>query len=496
MQNSFTPLIALMGTLILFSWSFSRAYQYGKLGVLSWSQQVILSLPWLVYFGAWLNHSSLSFAMLLLLLSFSTFGYGILGYQIRKLAISAQNSTSTSSSIVDDLQPIQEIGQIIEPQIDQSISVIPAKISGSDLQLIQGIFGIDTFYATETIIQQGGGVVFKGNLRGDPKDTHQRLTEALSDRLGNKFNLFLVEGENSRPLIYVQLYNPELEKIPQSQKILSVILLAVNVFTCAILSGELQGIDLIAQPNRWISTLPFVLGVTSILAARELSQRWIAKKYEVLLTPPFCLPSSQIGTFGAFSRIKTALPNRKALFDLAIAPAIASGVISLAFLIVGLFLSKGSTVGLEVPSQIFQYSVFVGILAKLILGNSLSLDLLSIDPLVVLGWLGLTITALNLLPAGQLDGGRIVQAVFGRKTASLTTLITLLLLALASLINPISLYWAGIILILLRDQERPMLNEISELDSDRDIIGIAALFWMILVILPMTPMAAEKLGIG
>jgi len=507
MQNSLTTLAALLGTMILLAWSFARADRYGRLGILSWSQQILLALPWLIYFGCWLFHSYLSLAMLLLLLALSSLGYVFVGYQMCQLVenIPAQTSdyplskSASSSNLTIPKTPITS--QVISQA--PAVSQILNKIAAADLQLIQGIFGIETFYATETLPQPGGGVMFRGNLRGEPAEVHQRLSKALSDRsehLSRKYNLFLVDGEDLRQLVYVIPANSELEKVSNSQKILSLILFAVNLFTTSILGGEIQNIDLIAEPNRWHETLPFIIGISSILAVRELAQRWIARKYQIRLTPPFCLPSFQIASFGAFSRVKTPIPSRKALFDLAIAPAIASSIFSLFLLVLGLILSKNQveSIGilLELPSQIFEYSVFIGLLAKSILGNSLAVDLVSIHPLVILGWLGLTITALNLMPAGQLDGGRIIQAVYGRKTAAVTTLLTLLLLALASIINPISLYWAGIILILLRSQESPMLNEVSELDSDRDAWGIVALFWMILLILPITPLVAEKLGIG
>jgi len=71
----------------------------------------------------------------------------------------------------------------------------------------------------------------------------------------------------------------------------------------------------------------------------------------------------------------------------------------------------------------------------------------------VIGWLGLVITALNLTH-GQLDGGRIVQAIYGRKTAGRTTVATLIVLAIASLANPLALYWAIVIVFLQRDLER------------------------------------------
>jgi len=69
-------------------------------------------------------------------------------------------------------------------------------------------------------------------------------------------------------------------------------------------------------------------------------------------------------------------------------------------------------------------------------------------------------------------------------------------LAIATLINPLALYWGGIILILLRDQEGLMHNELSELEGDRDALGLFALFWMLITLLPMTATVAEKLGIG
>jgi membrane-associated protease RseP (regulator of RpoE activity) len=222
----------------------------------------------------------------------------------------------------------------------------------------------------------------------------------------------------------------------------------------------------------------------------------MAKKYKVTLSLPFFLPSSQLGSFGAFSRILSPLPNRTALFDIAIAPAVTSGVLSLLLLVVGFRLSAIGMGSIDIPSQIFQASVLAGTLAKLFLGDVLQNSFISIHPLVVLGWLGSAITALNLMPAGQLDGGRIVQAIYGRRTASWATVLTIIFLVIATVINPLALYWGSLILILLRDLERPMLNELSELDGDREALGVVALFWMLVTLLPLTTGVAERLGIG
>lgn len=138
----------------------------------------------------------------------------------------------------------------------------------------------------------------------------------------------------------------------------------------------------------------------------------------------------------------------------------------------------------------------VGTLSRVILGSTLQSAIVDIHPLVVIGWLGLVITALNLMPAGQLDGGRIVQAIYGRKIAGRATVATLIVLALVSLGTPLAMYWAIVILFLQRDLERPSLNEISEPDDARAALGLLALFLMVATLLPLTPALAGRLGIG
>jgi membrane-associated protease RseP (regulator of RpoE activity) len=164
----------------------------------------------------------------------------------------------------------------------------------------------------------------------------------------------------------------------------------------------------------------------------------------------------------------------------------------------GLVLSHPGSL-FQVPSQFFQGSILVGALARVVLGEELQKTIIDVHPLTVLGWLGLVINALNLMPAGQLDGGRIVQAIYGRKTARRTTVVTLIVLGLVSIFNPanpIPLYWAVVILFLQRDLERPSLNELSEPDDNRAGLALLALFLMLVTIIPLSPALAGRLGIG
>lgn len=492
-SNTFFPLLVLGFACLILGWGLRRSEGFNRLSLLTWLQVLMLVLPWLVYFGLFLFGTFINLASLLLVVSISTIAYVWLGGQIRK---AKENEPKNVPQVTPTTKLAGSKIELPPPKSEpKSEEKLTPKIDPAEIKKMQGIFGIETFYATEFIPYQQG-LVFRGNMRGEPDQVYAHLSKGLSDRLGNKYELFLLPGQDLKPVVMILPSREELisETIPQ--KVLTWVLVVSTILTCLSLGAQLANIDLNLHPEQFLAGLPLAIGIALILVAREVGWRWMGQRYKVKLGLPFLLPSSQLGAFGAFSRIQSSLSSRQVLFDLAIAPAIGSGLISLLFLGVGLFLSSHGAGNLQIPSQIFQGSVLVGILGKLSLGSALHIDLVEIHPLVLLGWLGLVITGLNLLPAGQLDGGRIIQAMYGRRTAGIVTVITLLVLAIATLINPLALYWGGIILILLRDQEGIMHNELSDLDGDRDALGLFALFWMLITLLPMTATVAEKLGIG
>jgi len=369
-----------------------------------------------------------------------------------------------------------------------TIEAVPAverpTMPKEDLQKLQGIFSVDSFYATNISNYQDGAMV-KGNLRSDPQSAYAHIQTNLRQLFTKPYQLFLVKGLDQRPLVVILPERP-VRVPPLWQKGLALVLLVVSVFTVAHLSEQLH-------LGWWLS-----LGLVSILAGRELALRWMAHRYGVKMSLPFALPSWQLGGFGSLSRFLSPLSDRKMLFDLAIAPAVMGGSLSLAFVTVGLCLSRFSDTlpTIEIPSQLFCTSALTGLLAKLVLGDKLHIDFVNVHPLVLVGWLGLVITSLNLLPAGQLDGGRLIQAMYGKRTANWTTVFTLLGLGTAAVIYPIALYWGMIILLLARDTDTLLYNELTETDSDRDAWGMVILFLMALTLLPITRGVAEFWQIG
>ncbi|MEG4939028.1 site-2 protease family protein [Microcoleus sp. F4-D5] len=501
-ENTATIALVLVALGIL-GWGFYRARPFGKLGILAWLQSVALMSPWLLFFGLFAAGIYLNLVAVLLLLVASTGLYIYLGRQLRKAASDAVlprpdaaevNSESDDFSASDSQPtPAKQIIKIVTaPPATNELEIIPVPVE--DLKAIQGIFGIDTFFATETIPYQDG-VILKGNLRGDPEQVHSRLTASLQERLNDRYRLFLVENQDDKPVVIILPSTNDPQPTTVYQKILAVVLLLATIATSLETGGLLLGFDFFNSPTRYLEVLPIAAGIWAVLGSGEIARRVLANRYNVRLSWPFFIPTLQIGCFGALDRFESLLPNRKVLFDIAFAGSAAGGIVSLLMLVTGLLLSHPGSL-FQIPTEFFKGSVLVGTLAKVVLGSTLQQQIVDVHPLVVIGWLGLVITAINLMPAGQLDGGRIVQAIYGRKIASRATLATFVVLAIASLVNPLALYWAIVILILQRNLERPSLNELTEPDDARAALGLLALFLMIAALLPLTPALAGRLGIG
>ena len=494
--------LILLAAIAILVWGYRRAQPYGSVGILAWLQSVVLMGPWLLFFGLFALGIYINLAGVLVLLLGSTGLYIYLGRRLRALGqdmLSTQRPAPLSATDSGP-EPAKSSAVLDGPDgLDQPTPATAAApeaitIPPDDLAQIEGIFGLDTYFRTETI-PYDQGAIFRGNLRGEPAATQAKLGQALTDRLGDRYRLFLVENLEQRPTVVVLPASADPAKTTPTQWALAGVLAIATLFTSLEAGAILQGFDLLEDFSRWRAALPFLVALLVILVAHEAGHWVAARRYGVRLSPPFLIPAWQIGAFGSLTRFESLLPNRSVLFDIAVAGPAAGGIVSLAMLVGGLLLSHPGS-AFQVPSEFFQGSVLIGALARVTLGDVLQAPLVDIHPLTIMGWLGLVITALNLMPAGQLDGGRMVQAIYGRKTLGRTTVFTLVVLGLVSLVNPLALYWAGVILLLQRDPERPCLNDISEPNDARAALSLLALFLALTVLLPLTPSLAGRLGIG
>ncbi len=519
-SNSFAIIAITAIAVLTVVWGYNRAKPYGEIGILAWLQSLTLTAPWLVFFALLVMGIYINLIGVIFLLLISATFYIYLGNLIRQKAQNKIDSQNINDIIKSDLeikkeednQEEENSNSLDSPSSDSETEISKDKVFSvtigklpqdfitipeEDVKEIKTIFGIDTFFAIETIPYQEG-VIFKGNLRGEADYTHQHLTERLTAKLDDKYRLFLVETPEEKPVVIILPSKNDPQDLTLVQKNLALVLFLSTIFTSMEAIALLLGFDLVDEWNRYPEVLPFTIGLWIILIAHEIGHQVAGAKNNVKVSLPFFLPSIQIASFGAITRFASLIPNRSVLFDISFAGPAAGFISSFVILFLGLNLSTSAT-GLEIPTNFFQGSILVGLLAKLFLQSNLESQLVSIHPFAILGWLGLVITAINLLPAGQLDGGRIVQAIFGRKTCRRTTIATLIVLGLVSLFNPmnsLTFYWAIVILFLQRDLERPSLNELTEPNDTRAGLGLLLIFLALLTIIPITPSLAANLGIG
>jgi membrane-associated protease RseP (regulator of RpoE activity) len=197
-----------------------------------------------------------------------------------------------------------------------------------------------------------------------------------------------------------------------------------------------HNVDLLEEPWKFYQGFPFSLTLLAILGTHEFGHYWMARHHGVPVTLPYFIPApSLIGTFGAFIRIKGAVPNRGALFDIGVAGPLAGFVVAVPAIVLGLTLSdikpaaELSGIGLG-SSLLFNGLVYV------LLGITPQAYDVILHPIAFAGWIGFLVTAFNLIPASQLDGGHIIYSLFGRWHRPVTLLCMLALL-------PMGWYWPG-----------------------------------------------------
>ncbi len=484
-----------LGALGLLGWGFFRARKKGKVATLIWLQGSMLFMPWLAFLGLLAFGIYLNVVGFLVLLVIFTGIYILLGRRIRSVQMpfsprpSVPSAQSEPSSAVTEAPP-----ESPESHETNVMSEVVARIPRQDLEGIQGIFGIDTFFATEAI-PYGEGAIFKGNLRGDPDKILALLQPKLAAVVGDRYQLYLVEDVREKPAMVVLPTAAVNQRTTPGAKILALLLLVTSILATMEVGANVLGFRLVDNWQGWPLALPFSAGILGILLVHEAGHRWMAGRYGVRLSPAFVIPSFGIGILGSLNRIESPVPTRKALFDIAFAGPAVGGLVSLLVLVLGL-LASGGDGDLLVPTGLLSNSVLVASLARLVLGSAVEGEVIGIHPLVAIGWISLGVTALSLLPAGQLDGGRMVQAVYGRKLAGRATFVSLALLGVAALSNALALYWALLILFVAREAERPPQNELTPTDDLRDGLTLVSLLLVAMVLLPVPPALARILHLA
>lgn len=263
--------------------------------------------------------------------------------------------------------------------------------------------------------------------------------------------------------------------------------------------------------------VPFAISLLAILSAHEFGHYFAGRFHKTKVTLPYFIPFpfSAFGTMGAFIQMKEIPRNRNHLLDIGLAGPIAGFIVAVPVLLIGLSLSTVSPIPLSIPEgqglQIEGNSIIYLLLKYITFGKLLpepasmgdlspfiywvkyvftgrplplgGMDVM-LHPVAWAGWAGILVTSLNLIPAGQLDGGHIFYVLFDRVWAKRILPVIILILAAMGLIWSGWWLWVFLILFFGRAYAEPM-DQITPLDGKRKVMGVLALILFLLVFTPV-----------
>ncbi len=268
-------------------------------------------------------------------------------------------------------------------------------------------------------------------------------------------------------------------KIP----VLNLLLFLITIGTTLLVGTLRRGGNPLQDLSSLRLGMPFSFTLMSILLVHELAHYFTSRKHRVKTSLPYFIPAPTfLGTFGAVIRMKSPMPNRNALLDVGIAGPLAGFILSLIAITIGLKLSPLIS---HVPqgSLSLGNSLLFSFITYLVKGPLPEGYNLALHPIAFSGWIGLLITSINLLPAGQLDGGHIAYSLLGRKHSLLARFVFYAMLALG-LLWPGWLFWA-ILIFALGLNHPPPLDDIVPLDRKRKVLAFIALLIFILTFVPI-----------
>jgi len=263
----------------------------------------------------------------------------------------------------------------------------------------------------------------------------------------------------------------------------------------------------------WMMGLPMMLTMMVILMAHEFGHYFAARYHNVAVTLPYFIPLpiiSPVGTLGAFIQLRSPFKTKRELFDIGVAGPLGGLIFAIPLIFWGVagsavnaiergptFILEGNSIfyllvkfwvhGELLPSfDTYEGLPFVVEFSRLLIGNipgGGGSDIL-INSIAFAAWFGLFVTAMNLIPVGQLDGGHIIYCLLGNKARVLgLTLIGVMVLA-GIFLWPGWLLWAGLTFFVIGPSHPPPLNDLIELDPTRKALAYLMIFLFVVLFMP------------
>ena len=338
---------------------------------------------------------------------------------------------------------------------------------------LEGIMTIE-----EALIKRGA-LVFRGDLVPPVEEAFIWMRERLG-RMG--FVPLIARRGGSYEVRVV----PETYPAP-SNPLINLLLFVLTVGSTLFVGAGMAGVDIIAHPGRFSAGLPFAVSILAILTVHEFGHYFMSSFHGVKATLPYFIPGPTIiGTFGAVIKTKSPVPDRKGLLDIGAAGPICGFIVALVALGVGLSLSDVVDLAPVVKRGATEFgdSLLTMLVTYFTKGPRPEGNTVMLHPVAFAGWVGLLITAFNLMPVGQLDGGHVLYAMIGRWHSFVARMTIAALLIMGWFLWEGWFLWAFLVM-LLGPYHAPPLNDVTPLNWGRRIIALLAMVILILCVVPV-----------
>ncbi|MGF1491308.1 MAG: site-2 protease family protein [Microcoleaceae cyanobacterium] len=462
---------------------------------LLWLVLITPILIWLVWTIAYGEEQPVPVDLILIAMLFSSVVYWYLVHWGRR-SERKQNLSAASTQMPEPAQSSsnhQETLSLIEPAEEETLrSCFPWSV-----------------FPLQKLEMRSQAVICRGQLRSQSETAYKTICQRIREQFGDRFLVVFQADSNNKPF-FALVPNPYQESTRRNSNaelnrpLLALALMAVTLFTTTIAGAKMAGITaetLQLNPGALLQGLPYGVALMAILGAHESAHYLMSQAHRIRSTLPYFIPVPFfLGTLGAFIQMRSPFPNRRALFDVSVIGPWVGLVITLPVLLWGLAHSEAISAPAEDVNILNfdaidpSFSFLLTVLSKISLGDALTASqAIDLHPVAIAGYLGLIVTAFNLLPIGQLDGGHMIHAMLGQRNAVIVgQLARLMILVLA--VNRQEFWLLALLLLILPLNDEPALNDITELNNARDMIGLVTLGVLLLILLPIPGAVAQLIN--
>lgn len=390
-------------------------------------------------------------------------------------------------------------------------------------------------YALHSLEYRPQAVICRGSLRTNPERAYATIRKNIESHFGDRFLVVFQENSKNEPF-FLLAPNPEASTVSSStssdpaetvnakpsrnqadqakqksnsnREMMDRPWLALGLFLVCLFTTTAAGVGFIGfeadqlpdNPGWLLSGLPYSIALLAILTTHEFGHFFAAKHYQLKSSLPYFIPIPFfLGTLGAFVQLRSPMPDRKVLFDVSIAGPIAGFILTLPLFIWGM--ANSTIVEVTENSNLLnfmelqpQFSALISLICRIVLPEGLDPSkAIALHPVAIAGYLGIILTAFNLMPIGTLDGGHIVHAMFGRNTARTIAQVSRFIMLALTLLHEELFLWT-LLLFLMPSRDEPALNDVTELDNRRDALGLGCLVLLVTILMPAPKLLSAGLG--